>query len=90
MTKVDREGVVLVTGASGMVGSAVCRHLKKDRFRRILTPSRSELDLTDKELVFEYFEEYRPDYVFMIAAKVGGIAANIADPVGFLTINLQI
>ena len=90
MNEVDREGVVLVTGASGMVGSAVCRHLKKDNFRNILAPSRSELDLTDKELVFEYFEEYRPDYVFMIAAKVGGIAANIADPVGFLTTNLQI
>lgn len=73
-----------------MVGSALVRRLVADGHRRLLTPSRAELDLRDAAGVDRYFAVERPEYVFMIAAKVGGIAANTADPVGFMTDNLRI
>jgi GDP-L-fucose synthase len=73
-----------------MVGSAVLRLLKNESFERILAPTRKELDLREQAQVNDYFAKHRPVYVFMIAAKVGGIAANEADPVGFLTENTRI
>lgn len=77
-------GKILLTGTTGMVGSAI-KELLSDHI--ILTPTRAELDLCDRHQVRPYFEKHRPDYVLMIAAKVGGIAANKADPVGFLSEN---
>ena len=82
-------GVILVTGAKGMVGSAVCRILHRYPAKQILTPDRQELDLTNQARVNAYFDKHRPDYVFMVAAKVGGIAANQSDPVGFLSENTR-
>ena len=76
--------VILVTGTTGMVGFAVCRLLQRRGFTGILSPTRPELDLCRHAQVEEYFARHRPDYVLMVAAKVGGIAANLADPVGFL------
>lgn len=86
---IDRGAVVLVTGASGMVGSALVNLLRDHSFMHILTPSRYELNLCDRVQTDTYFSEHRIDYVFMIAAKVGGIAANMADPVGFLSENAR-
>ncbi len=86
---IDRSGVVLVTGSGGMVGSAVYRLLQRRQFKHILAPPRSELDLLSRDMVESYFAEHRPDYVLMIAAKVGGIGANRADPVGFLAENIR-
>ncbi len=86
---IDRNGRILILGATGIVGSAIYRLLQKRGFRNILTPSRLELDLADKKAVDDYFAIHQPEYVFMIAAKVGGIAANIADPVGFLSENVK-
>jgi len=86
----EKDSKILVTGATGMVGSALLRALRARNYRNVLSPSRRELDLTDGNAVDDYFEKHRPRYVFMVAAKVGGIAANIADPVGFLVDNLQI
>jgi GDP-L-fucose synthase len=86
---IDREGKVLLTGSGGMVGSAVLRNLRKNSFQRILTPEIDELDLRNWEDIDAYFAQHQPNYVFMIAAKVGGIAANIADPVGFMSDNLR-
>ena len=86
----DQDDVILVTGAAGMVGSAVVRALRRQSFQRILTPTRQEFDLRDAGRVDEYFAQQRPDYVFMVAAKVGGIAANRADPVSFLADNSRI
>jgi GDP-L-fucose synthase len=85
----DRNSIVLLTGASGMVGSAVRDLLRRRGCERILAPSRKELDLCDREMVDGYMSLNRPEYVFMIAAKVGGIAANQADPVGFLSENVR-
>jgi GDP-L-fucose synthase len=84
----NRSATILITGASGMVGSALVRRLAAQGYRRLLTPSRSALDLRDAAAVDRYFSVERPEYVFMIAAKVGGIAANAADPVGFMNDNL--
>lgn len=86
----DRSAKYLVTGASGMVGSATIRLMRQQGFERVLAPSREQLDLLDQQKVFTYFEMNRPDYVFMVAAKVGGIAANSADPVGFLDENMRL
>ena len=87
---IERDGVVLVTGASGMVGSAMARLLRAEGFSRLLTPPQEVLDLCEQDAVDAYFAQHRPDYVLMIAAKVGGIGANRADPVGFLSENLRI
>ena len=77
---------VLLTGASGMVGSAISRSLANCN---LLTPSRNELDLCNLQQVDAYFEKHRPEYVLMIGAKVGGIIANKSDPVGFLSENAR-
>ena len=86
----DKTATVLLTGARGMVGSAVLRLLRSLDFQKILAPSRKDLDLENQEQVDRYFAQHRPEYVFMIASKVGGIAANEADPVGFLSTNARI
>jgi GDP-L-fucose synthase len=87
--KINQQSVFLVTGSSGMVGSAVIRLLKSQSYKNLLIPSRQELDLCNQEQVNDYFEKSRPEYVLMIAAQVGGIAANKADPIGFLSSNTR-
>ena len=86
----DQKTRILVTGANGMVGKAVVKVLSKNSNTHLLCPNRKELDLRSKTKVFEYFESHKPDYVFMIAAKVGGIKANMDEPVAFLNDNLKI
>jgi GDP-L-fucose synthase len=80
---------ILVTGSSGMVGSVLHDQLKIAGYRGVLSPSRSELNLQDFASIDHYFEKNRPEYVFMVAARVGGIAANMANPVEFLQENLE-
>ncbi len=81
---------ILLTGASGMVGRALLKLLRSRGFQDVLAPTRQELDLEDREQVRQYFRLNRPSSVLMIAAKVGGIAANAAHPVEFLTVNAHI
>lgn len=81
---------ILVTGASGMLGKALVKALSEQKSLQILTPSRKELDYADKQAVIDYFKTEHPDFVYHLAAKVGGIAANMADPVGFFYENMQI
>lgn len=81
---------ILVTGSTGMVGGAVARKLISDGYTAVLTPVRSELDCADARSVRNWFADQRPDHVLMIAARVGGIAANVADPVGFAVENSHI
>jgi len=85
-----RDAAVLVTGARGLVGGATTALLLREGFTSLLTPPRSELDLTDPVAVNRYFDTFRPIYVLMIAGKVGGIAANVSDPVGFVDENVRI
>ena len=80
---------VFVAGHNGMVGSALVHRLAKEECS-ILTADRTELDLTRQEPVEQWFKENKPDYVFLAAAKVGGILANSQFPVDFLADNLAI
>src|SRR3989339_1001554 len=87
MKQTDR---IFIAGSRGLVGSALVRRLEKDEFTHLLTPSHAELDLMDTRAVSPYFEENRPDHVFLAAAKVGGILANSTYPADFIFQNLVI
>jgi GDP-L-fucose synthase len=86
----DKNEFIYVAGHLGMVGSALVRRLSKAGFDKILTRSRSELDLLDRSAVRAFFERERPAIVVDAAAKVGGIAANNEQPVEFLLQNTSI
>lgn len=86
----DTESSIYVAGHRGLVGSALVRKLKALGFNHILTKTRNELDLTNPYQVDHFFEENRPQYVFMAAAKVGGIYANSKYPADFIRENLAI
>jgi GDP-L-fucose synthase len=81
---------ILVTGARGMVGSALVRRLSAGGYSQVLAPSRDELDLLDQRAVYAYMAEHRPDYVFIAAARVGGIQANNLYRADFIAQNLII
>ena len=78
---------VLVTGANGMVGKNLVECLIVNKDMMLLMPRRTGLDLLDKASVFDYMHEHKPDFVIHLAAKVGGIQANINEPVDFLVEN---
>jgi len=86
----DKNSVIFVAGASGMVGSAIVRALKKQGYSNILTPSSKELDLSNQAAVNAWFHANKPEYVFLAAAKVGGILANNTYRADFLYVNLMI
>lgn len=86
----DRGARFYVAGHRGLVGSAIWRLLEREGFTGLLGRTSTELDLRDRAAVFEFFEEERPRYVVLAAAKVGGIWANNTSPVDFLSENLQI
>jgi GDP-L-fucose synthase len=81
---------IYVAGHRGMVGSAIVRLLRARGFNNLLLRTRAELDLCDRRAVKAFYEENKPDYVFIAAAKVGGIWANSTQQVEFLSENLQI
>lgn len=81
---------IFVAGHSGMVGTAIVKRLKQDGFLNILSASRQDLDLRRKPEVMGFFGTHRPKFVFLAAARVGGIGANIREPVEFLVENLEI
>ncbi len=87
---ISPESVVYVAGHCGLVGSAITRRLRAAGFRNLVLRSRKELDLTDRRSVDHFFNETKPQYVILSAAKVGGIRANISAPVDFLVENLRI
>ncbi len=86
----QKDARVFVAGHRGLVGSAICRKLEADGYSDVLTQSRSETDLTDPAEVRQFFAQAQPEYVFLAAAKVGGIHANNSAPADFLRDNLQI
>ena len=86
----NKDSSIFVAGARGLVGSAICRALAERGFGRVLGPSRSSLDLRERAAVDRFFAAERPDYVFLAAAKVGGIVANDSYPADFIRDNLEI
>jgi GDP-L-fucose synthase len=87
---VERSGSIYVAGHRGMVGSALVRCLETRGYERIVTRTRAELDLTDTRAVNTFLAQSRPDYIFVAAAKVGGIQANDQYRADFLYQNLMI
>lgn len=86
----DRGAPFYVAGHRGLVGSSVWRHLESEGFTNLLGKSSAELDLRDRDAVFDFFAREKPTNVILAAAKVGGIAANSAFLVDFLSENLRI
>ena len=84
------EAPTFVAGHNGLVGSAIVRRLKQSGASRLLLRTRAELDLRSAGAVERFFAEHRPEYVFLAAAKVGGIEANRSQPAQFLRDNLMI
>lgn len=81
---------IYVAGHTGMVGSSIVRHLWKSGYNNLLLRTHGELDLTNQQATRNFFEQEQPDYVFIAAAKVGGIQANNTFPADFLYVNLMI
>jgi len=86
----DRNARVYVAGHRGLVGSALVRQLEAQGYSNIIKRTHAELNLADSANVRSFFEEQKPEYVILAAAKVGGIAANSTYPAEFITINLAI
>jgi len=87
---VEKNSLIYVAGHRGLVGSAICRNLRQQGYARLLLRTHAELDLTDAVAVRRFFEQERPAYVFLAAAKVGGILANDLYPADFIRENLII
>ncbi len=81
---------VYVAGHRGLVGSAIVRSLWKEGYKNLILKTRQELDLTDQKAVAKFFAKEQPEYVFLAAAKVGGILANNSFPADFIRDNLLI
>ncbi len=90
MPTMNNDARIYVAGHRGLVGTAIVRRLQADGATNLLLRSRAELELTDAAAVNSFFAQERPEYVFLAAAKVGGIKANDAYPVEFLRDNLSI
>jgi GDP-L-fucose synthase len=86
----DNDSKILVAGANGMVGSAIVRNLESKGFTNIIKGTRDDVDFTNQDETERYFCSEEPEYVFLAAAKVGGIMANSNYKADFLTENLQI
>lgn len=88
--ELDRDATFYVAGHRGLVGSAIVRKLESSGFTNVVGKTSAELDLKNRDAVFEYMRETKPKYLVLAAAKVGGILANSTYPVDFLSDNLHI
>jgi GDP-L-fucose synthase len=88
-TALDRDAPFYVAGHGGLVGSAIWRNLTSQGFTNLIGARQSELDLKNRDSVFQFVTGHKPRYLVLAAAKVGGILANNTYPVNFLTDNLQ-
>jgi GDP-L-fucose synthase len=86
----NNESKIYIAGHRGLVGSAIERVLKKEGYKNLIGRARQDLDLTDQNQVNAFFEKEKPEYVFLAAAKVGGIHANNTFPAEFIFSNIQI
>ncbi len=85
-----KDSIIFVAGHKGMVGSSLVRLLVKNGFTNIITQTRKELNLLSQKEVHDFFEKNKPEYVFLSAAKVGGILANNTERASFIYENLAI
>lgn len=86
----DSNSRILIAGAHGLVGSAIVRNLKSKGYTNIIEGIRNDVDFTNQEDTYKYFSLMEPEYVFLAAAKVGGIMANKTYPAEFIYDNLMI
>lgn len=86
----ENNAKIYVAGHRGMVGSAVCRELKRQGFTRVVTRTHTQLDLCRQDDVDAFFAAEKPEYVFLAAAKVGGIQANSESPADFMYQNMML
>lgn len=86
----DKKAKIFVAGHRGMVGSAIVRKLEAEGYENLVLRTSTELDLRNQEAVEQFFKEHKPDYVFLAAARVGGIVANNTYRAEFLYDNLMI
>ncbi len=86
----EKNAKIYVAGHRGLVGSAIVRHLQEAGYNNLILRTHSELDLISQDAVRVFFEAEKPDYVFLAAAKVGGIRANMESPAQFLYDNIVI
>lgn len=86
----DKSAKIYVAGHNGLVGSAIIRYLEKNDYHNIITRNSQQLDLRNQLAVNTFFEQEQPDYVFLAAAKVGGIKANFDYPAEFIYDNIMI
>jgi GDP-L-fucose synthase len=86
----DRKAKIYVAGHRGLAGSALVRRLRQQGYDNLLLRTHAELELTDQAAVRDFFQRERPDYVFLAAAKVGGIVANSSYPAEFIHGNLAV
>jgi GDP-L-fucose synthase len=84
----DRNSRIYVAGHTGLIGSALLRRLRAERYNNLVTRTRAEVDLTDPRAVDDFFARERPEYVLLAAGKVGGIEANRTAPADFAHANL--
>src|SRR3974390_2523326 len=86
----EKSSRIFVAGHRGLVGSAICRELKRRGYTNLVLRAHAELDLANRTATRAFFNKYRPEYVFLAAAKVGGILANETCPADFIRENLEI
>ena len=86
----EKNSRIYVAGHRGLVGSAIGRELQRQGFKNVIGRTHAELDLLDATAVREFYAQEKPEFVFLAAAKVGGILANSTHPAQFLYENLQI
>ena len=86
----EKKSKIYVAGHGGLVGSAILAHLRQEGYDNIITKSHSELDLTRQEDVEDFLKKEKPEYLFLAAAKVGGIMGNNTFPADFIFTNLAI
>ena len=87
---VSRNSKIFIAGHKGLVGSAILRGLKKKGYKNLITKDKSSLDLLDQKKVFNFLKKKKPDFIFIAAAKVGGILANDKYKADFIYENLTI
>lgn len=86
----EKDAKIYVAGHRGMVGSAICRELERQGYTNLITRTHAQLDLCRQDAVETFFAEEKPSYVFLAAAKVGGIQANSEAPADFMYQNMMI